>query len=285
MNLPAKAGGSYCLNCMEVSKVILLGVGICFSQAQALPATIEMAAPSANAIIQKAVERASDPKLNSSRSGYTYTKRNVTEELDSKGKVKQRKERMFQVYFRSGATYVKLLEVNGHAPDEADRKFQAETQSSVHQFFGQPASCGDNRENFLTPELAARFDYTLAGKCVLNGRATYQITFQPKSPEPPARKILDRLLNHISGTLWIDAEEYEVARADIALGAEVDFLGGLVGCLHKLAYSMTRVRVADGIWLHSASTGNFEGRKLLDPMRIKMKSESTNFRLMAANKP
>jgi hypothetical protein len=54
--------------------------------------------------------------------------------------------------------------------------------------------------------------------------------------------------------------------------------------LRKLAYSMTRIRVADGVWLHSFSSGNFEGRKLLEPLRIKMKSECTNFRLMAAAK-
>ena len=132
--------------------------------------------------MHKAVERTSGTSLDTTRTGYTYKKINVTEELDGKGRVKQRKERVFQVYFRAGTTFVKLLEVDGHPPAEADRKFQAETQSSVHQILGQPASGGDNRENFLTPELAARFDYVMAGQCVLNGRTTYQIRFQPKSP-------------------------------------------------------------------------------------------------------
>lgn len=286
-NLQRLEAASYSLHCMLVSRSFLLqpilAILFCWS-GSFLSSGEATTSPSADVIIQKAVERASNTRLSTSRPGYTYTKVNITEELDGKGKVKQRKERVFQVYFRAGETCVKLLEVNGHPPAQADMKFQAETQSNVHQFLGQPASGGDNRENFLTPELAARFDYTLVGQCLVNGRATYQITFLPKSPEPPIRKILDRLLNHISGTLWIDAEEYEIARADLQLGSEVDFLGGLIGCLHKLAYSMTRVRVADGIWLHSVSCGDFEGRKLLDPMRIKMKSESTNFRLMAANK-
>lgn len=231
----------------------------------------------------KAVARASQAKATPSTNGYTYKKVNVTEELDSRGNVKERKERVFQVNFRAGTSYVKLLEVNGHAPADADKKFQAETQSSVHQLLGQPAGSGDNKDTFLTPELTARFDYTLIGQCTLNGRTAYQLAFRPKSPEPPVRRILDRVLNHISGNLWIDAEEWEVARIDIHLGSEVDVLGGVIGCLRKLAYSMTRVRMADGIWLHSESIGDFEGRKLLDPMRIKMKSESTNFRLLATS--
>jgi len=54
-------------------------------------------------------------------------------------------------------------------------------------------------------------------------------------------------LNRISGTIWIDADEFEIARADVRLGSEVDLLGGVVGSLKKLAYTMTRTRVADGV--------------------------------------
>jgi hypothetical protein len=239
--------------------------------------------PAADEIIQKAVVRAAKARSGSAPD-YTYRKVNITEEFDAKGKIKQRKERVFQVYFRAGATYLKLLEVDGHRPAEADLKFQAETQSSMRQVFGQPANNGDNRENFLTPELVSRFDFSLVGQSMLNGRATYEIAFRPKVPEPPTHHVLDRLLRELSGTLWVDVEEYEVARADLQLGSEVDLLGGLIGCLRKLVYTMTRVRVAEGVWLHSSSSGDFEGRKLLDSMRIRMKSESTNFRLMAANR-
>lgn len=245
----------------------------------------QSAAPlNADAIIHQAIVRASSHSASANSPGYTYTKVNVTEEFDTKGKVKERKERTFQVYFRAGTSYVKLLEVDGHAPAHADVKFQADTQSNVHQFFGQPASGPDKRETFMTPELAARFDFALRGECSFNGRPTYEINFRPKSPEPPVHKIMDRFLNHISGTLWIDAEEFEIARADLQLGSEVDVLGGVIGCLRKLAYTMTRTRVAEGIWLHSFSSGDFEGRKLLEPMRIKTKSECSNFRLMASTK-
>jgi hypothetical protein len=248
-----------------------------------LPANSKELGPlTGDGIIQKAVERASSTRAGKPSPEYTYTKVNVTEELDGKGKIRDRKERVFQVKFQSGNTYVKLLEVNGRAPAQSDVKFQAETQSSIHQFFGQSAAGGDNRENFLTADLASRFDFNLLDQSVIAGRQTYRIAFKPKHPQPPAHRVMDRVLNQISGTLWIDAQEYEIARADVQLGSEVDFLGGVIGCLRKLAYSMTRVRVADGVWLHSFSSGDFEGRKLLEPMRIKMKSECTDFRLMAA---
>jgi len=173
---------------MLVSGKILIGlicaVLICCSALNQAHASSAQASPekalSAGSVIQKAVERASNHPQDAGAS-YTYTKVNVTEQYDTKGKVKERKARTFQVYFRAGTSYVKLLEVDGHAPAQADVQFQAETQSSIHQFFGQPSSGGDNRESFLTPELAARFDYKLLSQCSFNGRQTYQIHFQPKN--------------------------------------------------------------------------------------------------------
>jgi hypothetical protein len=112
----------------------------------------------------------------------------------------------------------------------------------------------------------------------MNGRTAYEISFQPKNPAPPSHHVLDRLLDRLSGTIWIDAEEFEIARADIQLRSEVNLLGGVVGSLKKLAYTMTRTRVADGLWFNTSSSGDFEGRKLIDSMRIKTKSESRNFK-------
>ena len=155
---------------------------------------------------------------------------------------------------------------------------------NLRQLLGQPKSAnGDNRESFLTPELVARFDFELLTQEPLNGRPAFQISFQPKNPPAPAHRMVDRLLDRISGTIWIDCEEFEVARAEIRLRSEVDVLGGMIGSLKKLAYTMIRTRVADGIWLNSFSSADLEGRKLLDSLRIKTKSQSSNFRPLPIN--
>jgi hypothetical protein len=234
---------------------------------------------SADEIMRKAVERAQRHQAKGQQPGYTYTRVTVTEELDSTGKVKDRKEKVYQVYFQDGSTHVKLLGVNGRAPGGGDVREQSENDTNVRAITGKSKSdTKDNHENILTPELAARFDFKLIGQAPINGRAAYEITFQPKHPEPPVHHIVDRLLNRISGTIWIDVEEFETARADIQLRSEVNLLGGVIGSLKKLAYTMTRTRVADGVWLNTSSSGDFEGRKLIDSMRIKTKSESRNFR-------
>jgi len=234
----------------------------------------------AKEIIRRASTRAQGAETPSSRAGYTYTKVTVTEELDASGNVKDRKERLYEVSFKGGTTHVKLLEVNGRPPGEAEAKKQAENESNTRQMMGSSKGrTGEGRENILTPEIVGRFDFKLKGEETVNGRKAYQVGFDPKVPEPPVHRVVDRVLNRIYGTLWIDAEEFEVARADIHLRSEVNLLGGMIGSLKKLAYTMTRTRVADGVWLNSFSTGDFEGRKLLDSTRVKTKTQTSNFRL------
>jgi len=232
-------------------------------------------------IIQKAVDRGQQDQQGSVPD-FIYRKLTVTEQLDTAGKVKEHREKLYEISYRDGLSHAKLLQVNGHAPSEADLKQQSDNEMSVRQLTGEKKqSNGDNRENFLTTELVARFDFTLVGKTNLNGRTAYQIAFQPKNPQLPVHHLVDRLLNQLSGTLWIDTDEFEVARAEVSLSKEVNLLGGIIGSLKKLSYTLERTRVADGVWFSTLSNGDFLGRKLLDPTHIKTKSQSVHFHRLA----
>jgi hypothetical protein len=72
-------------------------------------------------------------------------------------------------------------------------------------------------------------------------------------------------LDRVSSTLWIDAEEFEIARADVQLGSEADILGGVIGCLRKLAYSITRVRLAEGSGCTVFRAGISKGESFSNP--------------------
>lgn len=233
--------------------------------------------PTAEELIQKSIARSHSNETNA-LPDINYTKVTLTEELDSTGKVTDRKEKTYKVCLRSGFSKITLLQVNGHAPSESDRRQQMENESSLRKLLGKPSGTPQsNQENFLTPEVVARFEFTLIGKTNVNGRTAYQLAFQPKSPEPPVHRMVDRLLNRISGTLWIDAQESEVARVEVFLRSEVNLLGGIIGSLKKLAYTMVRTRTDDGLWFNANSSGDFEGRKLLDSTHIRTKSETTHF--------
>lgn len=236
-----------------------------------------------NEVVQKTLARAQQSE-SSATPDLDYTRFSVTEELDGTGKVRERNEKTYEVSYRGGMPTVRLLQVNGHAPTDADQKKQSENEMNLRQMLGQPKpDNGANRENFLTPELAARFNFKLLGQTNLDGRTTYQVAFEPKTPALPEHRLVDKLLNRISGTFWIDAEEFELAKADVFLGSEVNVLGGVAGSLKKLHYALQRTRVSDGIWFSTHSHGDFEGRKLLESTHIKTTSEAVNFRRVAMN--
>lgn len=236
---------------------------------------------SADEIMQKALDRTGQVVAHSSSPAFTYTKVTITEELDTKGHVKDRKEKVYEASFREGASSLKLLTVNGHPPDEADAKQQAENESNARKLTGPPKSAKpENGEVLLTPELVARYDFTRLADKIINGRRNYQLAFQAKQPGLPENRLIDRLLNRLSGRLYIDVDEFEIAQAEIHLGSEVHLLAGVIGSLKKFAFTMTRTRIADGVWLSTLSTGDFEGRRLLDSMRIKTKSHVSNFRFI-----
>jgi hypothetical protein len=265
---------------MRISRIIWFGL-IAVSAGLAHPPLRAAEALSASEIVQKTVARGQQDQQGSIPD-FIYRKLTVTDELDTAGKVKQHREKLYEVSYRDGLSHSRLLQVNGHAPSESDLKQQSDNEMSVRQLTGEskPAK-GDNRENFLTAGLAARFDFTLIGTTNLNGRAAYQIVFQPKNPQLPVHHMVDRLLNQLSGTLWIDTEEFEMARAEISLRSEVNLLGGIIGSLKKLDYTLERTRVADGVWFSTLANGDFLGRKLLDSTHIKTKSQSVHFHRLA----
>ena len=234
---------------------------------------------SAEEVVQRTLERARHSEARGDTPDFNYTRLTLTEQLDSAGRVKERQERRYEVQFRDGVTRVLLLSINGHPPTDDERQQQADNEKNLRKLLGPSrSSSGNASDDLLTPDVAARFQFTLVGVSELNGRRTCQIAFEPKNPPPPERRLADRLLNRISGTVWIDAEDFEIARAEVFLRSEVNLFGGVVASLKRLAYTIERTRVADGVWFSTFSTGDFQGRKLLEPAHIRTRSQSVNFR-------
>jgi hypothetical protein len=204
----------------------------------------------------------------------------VREDFDGGGILKERTEKRYEVTVESGLSYLKLTQVNGRVLPPAEQKKQNEREIAERQKMtdAKPGQKGDERENFLTAELVARYQFTLLDQKDVNGRNTYVLLFRPKSGELPNHKLSDRFLNQIAGKVWIDATEFEIARAELHLQAEVTLWGGLIGTLRQCRYTLERTRLADGSWFSRASHGYFEGRKLFAPMAIRTRSESNNFR-------
>jgi hypothetical protein len=229
-------------------------------------------------VMQKALARGQYRAAAVGRPAYTYTKVLVAEELDTAGKVKKREEKVYAVRFQAGSTSMKLLEVDGRPLSGVELRKQTEDEAKSDRSLGPSKSGnGDRRENLLTSDLVARYVFTLAGSSSINGRTAIELSFKPKTPAAPPHHFLDRLLGRVSGTIWIDAEDFEIARAEIHLDSPVDLVGGVLGSLKAMGYTLLRTRLPDGQWFNASSKANFEGRKFLLSTSVRTSSNYSNF--------
>lgn len=239
--------------------------------------------PSAQEVMQKALERTHWAETNETRSRYTFLVRQSTEQFDGAGHLKSRKEKLYQVHLTGGWTHLRLIQVNGQNLSAAELKRQEMRERHERQkiTMGGSGHGGDRRENFLSPELVAKYHFRLVGEELVNGRPAYVLTFQPKFGELPVRQPPDRFLNQLAGRLWVDKEEFEVARAEIQLQGEVNLWAGILASLKRLAFTVVRTRIEDGIWFNQDFDAVLAGRRLVEPFNWRTQSSASHFQKLS----
>lgn len=250
--------------------LLVLGYGKVF-------AATESRALTAEEVVRKMVARANVASNSNPRADYVYFKKATTEKLDGKGKVEERKEKLIQIAAGKGS--VVQIKLNGRPlSDEELRKAEAEVRAEDAKMNdSRVARRSDNFERLLTGDLVSRYTFTLIRQEPINGRLAHVLTFKPKSGELPVREISDRFINHLRGIIWVDTENHEIAKADLSLQSEVTLWGGFLGALRKFDYKVERIRLDDGVWFNRWARGDFVGRKFLDNICIRTRTECSQF--------
>src|SRR5260370_7564460 len=104
---------------------LLAGLGALLLSAGAGSCVTPSTPLTAEEIVQKTVARAQWVAESNPRAGYGYTKIAVIEDFDSKGQVKERKEKSFVFKFGRGA--MATLKINGHVLCGAELQKQEES--------------------------------------------------------------------------------------------------------------------------------------------------------------
>ena len=262
---------------MRLRSPQILLIAFLASAGLAFPAA-RPAALSADEISVKVVERAQRMLRDPDRPRYAYTKVSVREELDKKGKVKERHEKLIQFGPRSAR--VARMKVNDQVVSEAEMTKREEQGESGVAPAGRSSSANrdDAWQKYLTRDLISKYDFTLLEPEPLQGRPAYVMAFRPKRGPLSEKQWSDRLLNRVAGKLWIDQADFEIAKADVSLQSEISVGLGLLGALKKFDFVLERVRLPEGVWLNRSSRADLVSRKLFDSSRVRTSSESKDFR-------
>lgn len=224
------------------------------------------AAPDVQEILRKMVERSEDPQFVERRNSIAYERVSRVEYLDEKGEVERDSIRVYRIAPEDGEPVTRLIKINGRAATEKDDA----RRSSARQ-------TGDKTRTLtLSADLLARYDFTFVREEFFADRPAWVLSFVPKS-DPPVDNFLDRLINAMSGTLWIDQEDYQLAKADIRLGKRVAFFGGIAGAIEKLDMTLIQRRIEPAVWLGEAVHIDFSGRKLFSNIRFRCFENCSDF--------
>jgi hypothetical protein len=80
--------------------------------------------------------------------------------------------------------------------------------------------------------------------------------------------LLMDIINKISGGLWIDEEEAEIALIELHMTEPVKFWGGIIGQLDRFDFTMQRRRSDFGVWFNHITEGVINFRKLFSTTRF-----------------
>ena len=243
------------------------------------------ALPTVQDVLKKAIERAKWSDEQKFENKYAWTRHQITEQYDSKGNVKKREDKVYQVFPIDGESYSRLVQKDGKSlagrelrvEQENERKFR----ETVARKKRQPQSAHRKKDYVddlkFDAVLIARYQWDVTGREAVNGRPAYILSFQPR-PNWPVKRIIDRLLNRAAGRLWVDEKDYEIARVDLHLAENVSAWGGILASVKKFVLRFEQTKVDQMAWLPSYIDGYLDGRILIKTLRVKVLEQHSEFR-------
>jgi len=267
-----------CPNSSRLSVMILI-TGLLNCAPQGVSAGEVLPKPSE--VTQRMVKRSQTVAQGDQGPQYTYQKRSLLQHLDTVGNPLKSEEKFYQVTLVGGFPFKRLVKIQGRELSSEELRIEDAKEEKFRQKFvsADPKKMVARKEGVVTPELLDRYQFVVEKRVVLSNRATLVLTFKPKEGNLPSRTIEDKLLNRMTGRLWIDEGDADTARLEVSL-AEPIFLGwfGLLGSLTQCDMTLERQRMADGTWIDTKQALLIQYRKLTATMRFRTTETSNGFK-------
>ena len=220
------------------------------------------ALPSVETVLKGIVERAeADARAEQEfEAHYSFVRIKTREEFSLRGKVRKRgieKEIHDPAHPKSGADPSPA--VAGKRTDASRRHVPSAAVSG-----GEPPDPAYERRDILVTEgLLRRFQFTLVGREVSEGLPLLKLDFRPATVSLPAKGLLERFINRVAGTVWVDEADFSVARASLYLTEKVNVGAGVLGSVSAFECRFERRKIEDGLWYTRLLDWRVECREFL----------------------
>ena len=238
--------------------------------------------PAADFLVERVVERSTWNEAQQIRNRYSFTRRHITDELTDKGLLKDRQDRVYEATPIGGVSHSRLVLKDGKplSAKEAKKETEKEQKAWEGATTGLQQPITPDKGRSINHDLVQRFRFEVIGEETLRGRRSYVLTMTPRSRDLPVKQLQDNFFNKLGGKVWIDAADYEVAKAEISLREKVPILLNLIGAMNKFTIHFRKQRLPEGVWLTDRSWVDLETRKLMLSSHVNHLLEWRDFKLI-----
>jgi hypothetical protein len=242
--------------------------------------------PSGDQVFQRLLDRFASNAAATNVPVWACDKLEVSEELDSDAKVKERTEKLYRTEIVQGMPVSRLVKKNGRNLTEAEIKKEEKQDAELQKELGGHDSKkgGKEHEPFNPKEMAERFECNALRREAVHGRQTVVVSFQAK-PGKDSGGIEERMLSRLAGTLWVDEATGELARLEVHLTKELSMgVFGVLGCIKDCRIDLESTPMTDGTWQPEKASFSVSARMFLSSVRFHMEQTSSNYTLEPAPK-
>ncbi len=252
-----------------------------------MPTAVTDAQPSrpltAKEISNKALEAEKHRKLKTEAGiVYSFQRNIVIDELD--GKKKRHKTRTFLSYSDHRDPVLLLYDGKKPTPEQVEKE-RKEIHKHQIKIMGKGDSANDPDQqgdaNLMVRNIEKhrdKFIPHLIGTETVNDRPAYILQFLHDPEKPFKETMANEVLKHVLIKIWIDQEEFQMAKAEVVLANPLYIIGGLAATVNSFKLTAYQKRLTPEIWADHRVTSRIEGRVLWTPHIISFSSESTDFK-------
>ncbi len=202
-------------------------------------------------------------QLDKMRENYTFRAIQTTRQLDSSGNTKKTETEEHEVFFVNGHRVEKLVRKDGNdlTPDQA-RKEQDRVNKEVLKI-SQPGYTNPDKDEITVGRLLQIVTFSRPRRVRLNSRDTIAFDFVGDEHAKTHGRD-EEALKKVSGTIWIDEADREVARMSATLDENYHVGFGLLASIAKgsnLVFDQALIR--NEAWLPTAIALHLQARAFL----------------------
>src|SRR5580658_1736257 len=226
-------------------------------------------------------------RMDELRENYTFHEITLTDELDANGTVKGTDSEERDVFFVNGFRIARLIKKKGKELSEGDRKSEEDRiNKRIETVLKAPPGHSYNRrgENAGLSQILPLMKISNPRRITLNGRGTLAFDFVG-DPHAKAHGLAENAARKITGTVWIDETDHEVARLEARFDDNFNIGGGFLASIRKgTSLIFEQSRLDQELWMPAVSEIHLSARELLvKGVRQNIHIKDSDFRRFETN--